>query len=195
MVCDEQGGGKRRLCIDGSTGHVEETSLEGSPKSQFHGVGNPSWSNRFHFEELWSKDEECGVYDYQKMSDIFLDFYHRLFSSDLGSMVTEIFDAMKKHVSQMTQCALNLDFIGDEIEAALQSMAPTKSPGPIGIPALFYRKYWDVVRGDVCQLCLNVLNGCDSVVTTFETIHYLKRWGKARRHKLMLKLDMEKAYD
>ncbi|KAH0992488.1 hypothetical protein GBA52_003971 [Prunus armeniaca] len=130
IVSAEQGGGKRRLCIDGSTGQAEETSLEGSPKSQSgilklivstivqdgppnerkivklceYAAKNPfripkiakyredrcykelrlehiKFINivaeaynrllclckehmgrcRFHFEELWSKDEECGV--------------------------------------------------------------------------------------------------------------------------------------
>ncbi|CAB4293777.1 unnamed protein product [Prunus armeniaca] len=62
---------------------------------------------------------------------------------------------------KMTQHALNLDLTRDEVEAALQSMAPTKSPGLDVMLALFYQKYWDVVGSDVCQL-LNVLNGCDS---------------------------------
>ncbi|CAL8083632.1 unnamed protein product [Prunus armeniaca] len=105
--------------------------------------------------------KNCLQYDYQKVGGIFLDFYHQLFSSDHGSKEIEIFDAMKKRVPQMTQHALNLDLTRDEVEAALQSMAPTKSLGLDGMLALFYQKYWDVVGSDVCQL-LNVLNGCDS---------------------------------
>ncbi|KAI5342089.1 hypothetical protein L3X38_009964 [Prunus dulcis] len=35
----------------------------------------------------------------------------------------------------------------------------------------------------------------DNVLAAFETIHYLKRLGKAGRGKLMLKLDIAKAYD
>ncbi|CAL8112576.1 unnamed protein product [Prunus armeniaca] len=84
---------------------------------------------------------------------------------------------------KMTRLALNLNFKRDEVEAALQFMAPTKSLSSDGMLALFYHKDWDVVGGDVCQFCLNVLNGCDNVR------------GKVGRRKLVLKLDMAKAYD
>ncbi|CAB4299154.1 unnamed protein product [Prunus armeniaca] len=104
-------------------------------------------------------------YNYQKVIDIFLDFYHRLFSSDCSSIATEIFDTVKKRVPQMTRLALNLNFKRDEVEAALQFMAPTKSLSSYGMLALFYHKDWDVVGGDVCQFCPNVLNGCDNVVS------------------------------
>ncbi|KAI5350162.1 hypothetical protein L3X38_003053 [Prunus dulcis] len=110
------------------------------------------------------------------------------------------------------------------------------SLGPDGMPALFYQKYWDVVKGDVVsptrvteyrpislfnvlykiisKIMANLLKKAlphviskfhsafipgrmilDNVLAVFETVHYLKRWGKVRRRKLMLKLDMAKAYD
>ena len=37
-------------------------------------------------------------------------------------------------------------------------MHPSKSPGPDGMPALFYQKYWDIVGSDVVSMVLNVLN-------------------------------------
>lgn len=30
-------------------------------------------------------------------------------------------------------------------------MKPHKSPGPDGVPPIFFHKYWDIVGGDVVQ--------------------------------------------
>lgn len=37
-------------------------------------------------------------------------------------------------------------------------MHPLKAPGPNGLPALFYQKYWDIVGRDVTSVALEVLN-------------------------------------
>ena len=46
----------------------------------------------------------------------------------------------------------------EEIEAALFQMHPTKAPGPDGMSAIFFQKYWDIVGSDVSRMVLNVLN-------------------------------------
>ena len=53
---------------------------------------------------------------------------------------------------------LTKEFITEEVKAALKQMHPTKVPGPDGMPAIFYQKYWDIVGFDVTNMVLNVLN-------------------------------------
>lgn len=46
----------------------------------------------------------------------------------------------------------------EEIEKALKQMAPLKSPGPDGMPPLFYQTYWSLLGKDIVQAILEYLN-------------------------------------
>ncbi|KAK4384943.1 putative mitochondrial protein [Sesamum angolense] len=45
-----------------------------------------------------------------------------------------------------------------EVTKALFGMSPLKSPGPDGMPPIFYQKFWHVVKSDVISCVLNFLN-------------------------------------
>jgi hypothetical protein len=47
----------------------------------------------------------------------------------------------------------------DEVYAALKSIGNLKAPGPDGMPALFYKEYWDIVGDEVVTEVLKVLDG------------------------------------
>ena len=49
-------------------------------------------------------------------------------------------------------------FTRSEVEAALKQIHPTKAPGPDGMFAIFFQKYWNVVGNDITCMVLNVLN-------------------------------------
>ena len=48
-------------------------------------------------------------------------------------------------------------------------MHPTKAPGPDGMSALFYQKYWDIIGDDVCSIILNTLNADASLADPNKT--------------------------
>ena len=54
---------------------------------------------------------------------------------------------------------LRRPFNVDEIKLALASMGDLKAPGPDGMPAIFFKRFWDLVGPKVRQEILGVLNG------------------------------------
>ena len=53
---------------------------------------------------------------------------------------------------------LSSEYTAKEVRVALFQMGPTKAPGPDGINALFYQKFWHVVGDTVVLAMLDFLN-------------------------------------
>ena len=58
---------------------------------------------------------------------------------------------------------LSRKFTSEEVHKALQQMHPTKAPGPDGMSAIFFQKYWAIIGRDVTETVLYVLNGNGSI--------------------------------
>ena len=56
------------------------------------------------------------------------------------------------------QEVLSSEYSAEEITVALFQMGPTKAPGPNGMNALFYQKFWHIVGNDVINVVLDFLN-------------------------------------
>ena len=67
---------------------------------------------------------------------------------------------------------LTCEFNAVEVEMDLKQMSPLKSPGPDGMPPLFFQSYWSLVGSDVIEAILCYLNSgtlpkplCHSLIT------------------------------
>ena len=54
--------------------------------------------------------------------------------------------------------SLDRVFTRKEVVTALKQVHPTIAPGPDGMFALFYQKYWNIVGNGITNMVLNVLN-------------------------------------
>ena len=49
-------------------------------------------------------------------------------------------------------------FNEEEIKAAVYVLATKKAPGPDGFPIMFFRRFWDIVKGDILKLFTQFFN-------------------------------------
>ncbi|KAI5395020.1 hypothetical protein KIW84_061578 [Lathyrus oleraceus] len=94
-------------------------------------------------------------------------------------------------------------------------MNPLKAPGPDGLPAPFFQRYWHIVWPKVSRIALDVLNNnkdpglinnthialiskcrliTDNTLVVIECFHWMKK-KKGNMGVMALKLDMSKAYN
>jgi hypothetical protein len=55
--------------------------------------------------------------------------------------------------------ALTKEFTSEEVKAALENIGDLKAPRPDGMPAIFFKKYWDVVGEKLTREVLHILRG------------------------------------
>ena len=65
--------------------------------------------------------------------------------------------------------SLDWVFTKEKVVIALKQIHPTKAPGPDGMSALFYQKYWNIMGNGITNMVLNVLNNNVSVAELNKT--------------------------
>ena len=63
-------------------------------------------------------------------------------------------ELIPRKITKEMNAHLTKEFHKEEIFQAIHSMHPTKAPGPDSMPAIFYKKYWDIIGDDVSEIIL-----------------------------------------
>jgi hypothetical protein len=104
--------------------------------------------------------DENGVWWHgeEQVEKVFINYFEDLFSSSNPSNIDETCEVVRGKLSDIHKGWCEMDYTIDEVNEALQQMHPLKAPGPDGLPALFFQKYWHIVGDEVQNLALNILN-------------------------------------
>lgn len=130
---------------DRNTSYFHTAATARKTKNTIHGLFNGSG-------DWCEKDGEVEA--------IITDYFGELFQSSNPAMT--VIDEVVKHVdtrvSSDMASQLSLPFTPDEVLTALSQMALLKSPGPDGLPAIFFQKYWNILGSDITTCILDFLN-------------------------------------
>ncbi|XP_074278404.1 uncharacterized protein LOC141601995 [Silene latifolia] len=109
-------------------------------------------------------------FDGESIKGLFVQFYSRLFQEGANQInfeeyrptVKDLFSINKEFLSPDDRDALDIRFTPKEVRTAVFQLGPLKSPGPDGIPAIFFHKCWHFIKHDAVGTVLAILNGNSS---------------------------------
>ncbi|XP_048492142.1 uncharacterized protein LOC125493157 [Beta vulgaris subsp. vulgaris] len=80
--------------------------------------------------------------------------------NDMKKRYPELFsEYVSPVISDECNSALSRPYTKDEIYAALSQMHPCKAPGPDGMHAIFYQRFWHIIGDEVSDYVCNILHG------------------------------------
>ncbi|XP_074300778.1 uncharacterized protein LOC141632098 [Silene latifolia] len=107
------------------------------------------------------------TYDHEEISDCFQKSFTNLFSRPCQaqqphghshSPLTQLIGNIQNRVTNDDADFLGKPYTAKEVRQAVFQMGPMKSPGPDGIPAVFYLRCWHLVKRDCTKAILSILN-------------------------------------
>ena len=105
------------------------------------------WNN----EGIWCDDKDS-------IAATVVSYFQNIYTTTSPSNINEVTSVIPTRVTEEMNANLSRIFTKDEVVRALQQIHPTKAPGPDGMSAIFYHKYWNIVGPNVINMVLNVLN-------------------------------------
>ncbi|XP_057247591.1 uncharacterized protein LOC130589950 [Beta vulgaris subsp. vulgaris] len=108
-----------------------------------------------------TKITDAGGIEYEEeteIAEVLTQHFETLFSANDCVEMDPVLEIIKEKVPTGLQEMLKAEYTREEVQEALSQMHPTKAPGPDGMCALFYQKFWDIVGLDVTEKVLDILN-------------------------------------
>ncbi|CAM8892645.1 unnamed protein product [Rhodiola kirilowii] len=100
----------------------------------------------------WATDEK-------QMGDLIKSYFSNIFSTSKGQAGEDhshSFSNIQRRVTAEMSRKLCEPVTASEVQAAVFQMSPMKAPGPDGFHALFYQKYWHIIKDTVISKVLKV---------------------------------------
>jgi hypothetical protein len=106
---------------------------------------------------LWDRNQVWQT-EPAELERVAVDYFNQIFSSSNPQAIDEVVFEVEGVVTPGMNVELMKPFVCEEVQKALFQMHPTKAPGPDGMSALFFQKYWHIVGNDISNAILDFLN-------------------------------------
>ncbi|XP_056695804.1 uncharacterized protein [Spinacia oleracea] len=120
-------------------------------------------SQRRRRNEIKGLRDETGKWctEEEEMEVIVQKFYSALFTSSSPTMsdCDAVLEACQPSISTSHNEDLLREYTKEDVRATLFSMHPCKAPGPDGMHAMFYQRFWHIVGDNISNHVCNILHG------------------------------------
>lgn len=120
------------------------------------------------FKGLWDKEGRW-CKNMGDIANIAIDYFSEFFTTSSLTKAMEVAKTIRRCITKEMNEQLTKKFQKEEIIQAISQMHLTKAPGPDGMSAMFYQKYWDIIGEDVSNIILNTLNANASLTNLNKT--------------------------
>lgn len=100
--------------------------------------------------------------DEEEKREFITNHFMNLFRSNGGgdaNCLQQVLNVVQPYVTPAMNELLSMEFTTEEVKKALDAIRDMEALGPDGMPALFFKEYWDVVGSKLTEEVLQVLNG------------------------------------
>ena len=131
---------------DRNTSYFHHKASQRKKRNYVHGLSDEHGT--------WCEDGE-------DIESIFNDYFSSIFTSSKPSdyNLEEVLSLLDPVITDDYNQILRKPYTKEEIYSALQQMHPCKAPGPDGMHAIFYQRFWHIVGDDVFTFVSNILHG------------------------------------
>lgn len=105
------------------------------------------------------REDGVEVIGEEGIKDLITNYFSTLFTPVAGADANEILNHINPKVTAQMNAFLTTEFTTEEVKAALDSIGDLKAPGMDGLPAIFYKHYWQLIGDSVAIEVLQVLRG------------------------------------
>lgn len=91
-------------------------------------------------------------------SKIIENYFANLFSSQVHAPNEEVIQKVTPRVTTQMNDALMAPFTEEDVRRAVFSIGDFKAPGPDGLHAAFYKRFWSMLKDDLVKEVLEAIN-------------------------------------